>query len=209
MGTDRTTEVVQRYLDQLAQAPGEVAAEPLVRELVSASVNRLRLLCASMLLRSYPRLVHPPVNLQVDEMLSAVVERMLKALRSVKPQHVRQFFALANQHLRWELNDVARRLDKEAHAHKVRELPVEAVAESGGASLTPNARRILDAIDGLPPDEREAFDLVRIHGMSPPDAAEVLGVSVRTVHRRVNRAVLILSGKLSDLLPSQPAAAGQ
>jgi RNA polymerase sigma-70 factor (ECF subfamily) len=29
-----------------------------------------------------------------------------------RPTNVRQFFALANQHLRWELNDLARRLDE-------------------------------------------------------------------------------------------------
>jgi len=33
------------------------------------------------------------VNLQPDEMLSAVVERLLKALSAVGPQTVRQFFA--------------------------------------------------------------------------------------------------------------------
>jgi hypothetical protein len=42
--------------------------------------------------------------------LSAVVERLLKALRAARPQTVREFFALANQHMRWELNDLARRL---------------------------------------------------------------------------------------------------
>ena len=34
--------------------------------------------------------------------------------------------------------------------------------------LTPDARRMLEAIDGLPEDEREAFDLVRIQGLTQP-----------------------------------------
>ena len=42
---------------------------------------------------------------------SAVAERLLKAMREARPVNVRQFFALANQHMRWELNDLARRLD--------------------------------------------------------------------------------------------------
>ena len=54
------------------------------------------------------RLTQPPLNLQPDEMLSAVVERLLKAMRSARPRTVRQFFALVNQHMRWELNDLAR-----------------------------------------------------------------------------------------------------
>jgi hypothetical protein len=37
-----------------------------------------------------------------DELLSSVVERLLKAMREVRPPTVRQFFALANQHMRWE-----------------------------------------------------------------------------------------------------------
>jgi RNA polymerase sigma-70 factor (ECF subfamily) len=203
VANDRTTQVVQRYIDQLAEVSGGVSAEPLVRELMTASVTRLRLLCASMLLRSYARLMQPPLNLQVDEMLSAVVERMLKAMRSVKPNGVRQFFALANQHMRWELNDIARRLDNEERTQQVRESLVVAASQSSSSGLTPNARRILDAIDGLPGDEREVFDLLRIQGISHADAAEVLGVSARTVARRLNRAVLILSGKLADLVPPQ------
>ena len=41
-----------------------------------------------------------------------MVERLIKALREARPANVRQFFALASQHMRWELNDLARRLDK-------------------------------------------------------------------------------------------------
>jgi RNA polymerase sigma-70 factor (ECF subfamily) len=54
----------------------------------------------------------PPLNLQPDELLGAVLERLLKALGTVRPQTVRQYFALVNQHMRWELNDLARRLDE-------------------------------------------------------------------------------------------------
>src|SRR5689334_4066644 len=105
-----TTVVVQTYLDALA---GDKPAEPIVRALLDRAVGRLRILCTNLLYRSYPRLTKPPVNLQPDELLSGVVERLLKAMRSVHPQTVRQFFALVNQHMRWELNDLARRLDQQ------------------------------------------------------------------------------------------------
>ena len=36
-------------------------------------------------------------------MLGAVVERLIKALREARPKDVCQFFALAGQHIRWEL----------------------------------------------------------------------------------------------------------
>src|SRR5215471_9286394 len=94
----------------------------------------------------------PPVNLQPEEMLDAVVERLLQAMRSVRPHTVRQFFALVNQHMRWELNDVARRLDEQPNPVELQEEMVQAPASSDSA-LTPVGRRMLDAIDKLPEDE--------------------------------------------------------
>jgi RNA polymerase sigma-70 factor (ECF subfamily) len=108
MSQERTTAVVQRYLDELA---GDSPAEPIVRASLDRAVRRLHLLCATLLHRSYPRLTRPPLNAQSDELLGAVAERLLKAPREARPRTVRQFFALANQHMRWELNDLAQRLD--------------------------------------------------------------------------------------------------
>src|SRR5262249_8477240 len=50
-------------------------------------------------------------------------------------------------------------------------------------------------------DEREAFDLVRIQGTSPSEAADVLEVSVRTVNRRLHRGLQLLAATLGDLYP--------
>ena len=197
MSEEPTTIVVQRYLDALA---GDAPAEPIVRELLERAAYRLERLCATMLHRRYPRLTGPPTNLETAEMLGGVVEGLLKAMRSVRPQTVRQFFALANQHMRWELNDLARRLDERPANVELCEGLVPAPAGSDSV-LTPDARRILEAIDGLPEDEREAFNLVRIHGLTQVEAAEVLGVSVKTVQRRLNRGLVLLAEQLDDLRP--------
>ena len=151
--------------------------------------------------RKYRRLTLPPLNLQTDEMVSAVVERLLKAMRSVHPQTVRQFFALVNQHMRWELNDLARRLDEQSTAVELREGLVPAPASSE-SMLTPDGHRMLEAIDKLPEEEREAFDLVRIQGLTQAEVAEVLGVSAKTVQRRLNRSLMLLAKELEDLRPS-------
>ena len=189
MDEAHTTLVVQRYLKELADG---ATTEPVVRALLERSVRRLEQLFAVMLHRSYPRLTQPPSNLQTDEMLSAVVERLLKALREARPRDVRQFFALASQHMRWELNDMARRLDNQAAVSNYEEeLVLRHVAAT--PALTPNARRILEAIESLPEDEREVFDLVRIQGMSQAEAARVLGVSAMTVNRRLNRSLQLLA----------------
>jgi RNA polymerase sigma-70 factor (ECF subfamily) len=196
---EHTTVVVQRYLDELA---GGSPTEPLVRALLDRAVRRLHQLCATLLYRSYPRLMRPPLNLGVDEMLGAVVERLLKALREARPANVRQFFALAGQHMRWELNDMARRLDEQPAAVELHEglVPAQASSDSG---LTPDARRMLEAIDRLPEGEREVFDLVRIQGMSQAEAARVLGVSAMMVHRRLNHSLQLLTDTLGDLRPHQ------
>jgi RNA polymerase sigma-70 factor (ECF subfamily) len=197
MSDERTTAVVQRYLDELG---GDSPAEPIVRDLLDRAVRRLHVLCATLLYRSYPRLTQPPLNLQADELLSAVTERLLKALREARPQNVRQLFALANQHIRWELNDLARRLDDQPAAVELHEGFVPSPATSG-SGLSPDGRRMLQAIGELPEEEREAFDLVRVQGMTHAEAAEVLGVSTATVKRRLSRSLRLLTERLADLRP--------
>jgi RNA polymerase sigma factor (sigma-70 family) len=199
MSEEHTTAVVQRYLDELN---GDSPAEPIVRALLDRSVRRLHVLCANLLYRSYPRLMQPPLNVQADELLGAVAERLLKALREARPRTVRQLFALANQHMRWELNDVARRLDNEPAAMELREELVPAPASSASV-LTPDGLRMLRAIDELPEDEREAFDLVRIQGMTQTEAAQLLGVSAVTVKRRLSRGLRLLAERLADLRPRE------
>jgi len=197
MGEEHTTVVVQRYLNELA---ADSPAESIVRALLDRAVRRLHLLCATLLYRSYPRLTQPPLNLQTDELLSAVAERLLKALREARPETVRQFFALANQHMRWELNDLARRLDEQPATAELREGLVPAPSSSV-SGLTPNGRRMLEAIDSLPELEREAFCLVRLQGITQTEAAELQGVAVSTVKRRLERGLRLLTKKLGDLRP--------
>jgi RNA polymerase sigma-70 factor (ECF subfamily) len=197
MTEEGTTAVVQRYLEQMA---GDAPAEPVVRALLDRAVRRLHHLSAALLHRSYPRLLRPPLNLQADELLGAVVERLLKALREARPSTVRQFFALASQHMRWELNGLARRLDEEPAELELREglVPAQASSDSG---LSPAGRRILEALEGLPEGEREAFDLVKVQGLTHAEAAGVLGVSLRTVKRWVSRGLRLLTARLADLGP--------
>ena len=206
MDENRTTAAVQGFLDALADTPGAVPSEEVVRALLARSVHRLQMLCGSMLHRRYPRLMRPPLNLQPEELLSAVVERLIRALKAVHPATVRQFFALANQHMRWELNDLARRLDKEGHHLELH----ESFAQVGPASesrveKSGDTQRMLAAIEALPEEEREVLGLVRIQGMTHAEAAQVLGVSVKTVQRRLNRCLVILEDSCGDIIRRNPA----
>src|SRR5439155_1491188 len=119
------------------------------RGLLGRAAGRLHQLCAALLYRSYPRLTRAPLNLESEEMLSAVVERLMKTLREVRPGNVRQFFRIANQHMRWELNDVCRRLDNQMRAVEI-DADVPAPPDTSASQLTPIARRMFEAIDELP-----------------------------------------------------------
>ncbi len=200
-----TTAAIQRYLVDLAEAPGRSSAEPLVRALLARSVDRLRFLCAAILHRSYSRLTQAPLNLETDDLLSAIAERLLKSLDKVRPESVRQFFALANQHMRWELNDLARRLDERGRPVELAE-GFPPAPESSDSILGLDARRMLEAIEGLPKEEGEVFSLVRIQGLSQTEVAELLGISTKTIQRRLNRSLLLLTEKLADLCPDGPSS---
>ena len=199
MSDGDTTAAVQRYLDELA---GNLPAEPIIRALLDRVARRLHLLCATLLYRSYPRLTQPPLNVQADELVGAVAERLRNALREAHPENVRQFFALANQHMRWELNDVRRRLDDQPAASALCEGNVPSLISSI-TGPTPDSRRKLQAISELPEDEREAFDLVPVQRTTHTEAAQVLGVSAVTVKRRLNRGLRLLTEQLADLRPCQ------
>ena len=190
-----TTAVIQRYLDDLA---ADSPAEPVVQALLDRSVQRLHQLCATLLHRNYPRLTRPPLNLQSDEMLSLVVERLLKALREVAPRECTRILRP-----RWP----AHSLGVERPSPPLRcTAPRSRVQRRAGAGrrgerfcLSPVGRRIIEAIDNLPAEEREAFDLVRIQGLTHTETAELLGVALKTVKRRLDRGLRLLTESLGDL----------
>ena len=74
--------------------------------------------------------------------------------------------------------------------------------ESSTSGLSPTASRILAAIDALPEAEREVVNLVRVQGLTYAEAAELLGVSAKTVHRRLHRGLLSVTEQLPDLRPA-------
>jgi RNA polymerase sigma-70 factor (ECF subfamily) len=199
MHEEPTTVIIQRYLDAL---PGDAADERAVRELLERAAGRLRLLCTTLLYKSYPRLTRPPMNLEPDELLGGVVAGLLTALRTTRPPTVRRFFALANQHIRWQLIDLARRLDERPTAAELAESGIAAAPASTASRLSPDGLRMLAVIEGLPEDEREVFDLVGIQGLSHAETATLVGVSDKTVQRRLNRARLLLAERLADLRPA-------
>jgi RNA polymerase sigma-70 factor (ECF subfamily) len=63
------------------------------------------------------------------------------------------------------------------------------------------AHQIRDALDRLPPDEREVMRLSHFIGLSHSDIADRLGVPVGTIKSRTHRAHRRLASSLSSLMP--------
>jgi RNA polymerase sigma-70 factor, ECF subfamily len=74
-------------------------------------------------------------------------------------------------------------------------------------ALQGELREVLQqAIDGLPADYRTALVMHDVEGLSNPDIAETLGISLPAVKSRVHRSRLFVRKKLSDYLDAAKAS---
>jgi len=75
-------------------------------------------------------------------------------------------------------------------------------------ALQGELRRVLqEAIDGLPDEYRTALVMHDVEGLSNPDIAETLGISLPAVKSRVHRSRLFVRKKLADYLKDGADAA--
>jgi RNA polymerase sigma-70 factor (ECF subfamily) len=204
--SDAADVAVQRCLNRLARAEDEAGAGEIVRQLLTVAADHMLVLSRATLSRRYSRLTRGPLSVQPEDVLSAVVERLIKAMRTVRPTVVREFFALVMRHIRWELNGLARQLDAETWEPLTCDVIADEsdAAEASEASveqLSPRGRRILEAIESLPQTDREIFNLVRLNGMTRADAADTLGISTKTVQRRLKQIMPHLWAKVGELQP--------
>jgi len=82
------------------------------------------------------------------------------------------------------------------------EMGGESIAEEPSAEQTVGGRqqlaRMAEAIAGLPPKTRRAFELHRLEGMTQEETAQVLGVSRKTVEKQVATALLRLAKAMAE-----------
>jgi RNA polymerase sigma-70 factor (ECF subfamily) len=138
---------------------------------------------------------------QTPDVLQNASLRLIRSLQAARPGSVREFFVLAGTQMRREL------LDLKAHHFGRQGAASHAAVSVGGdsgdlADTVPcNGPGPLELeewsefhrqIEELPADERAVVDLHYYQGLGKAEAAEVLGVDVRTVQRRWNRALLRL-----------------
>ena len=75
-------------------------------------------------------------------------------------------------------------------------------------ALQGELRRVLqEAIDSLPAEYRTALVMHDVEGLSNPDIAETLGLSLPAVKSRVHRSRLFVRKKLAEYLQAEPRTA--
>jgi RNA polymerase sigma-70 factor (ECF subfamily) len=171
-------------------------------ELCRAVCGRLEQLAQKML-RRFPRVRD---WVQTDDVLQNSLMRLLKALKSLRPENTREFYGLAALHIRRELLDVARRYrgaksgqstfgPRPGDSGEFDDLPDPDFTE---AQELERWCAFHEEVEQLPAEEREVVSLVFYHDWTQEEVAEVFGISERTVRRRWRTAMRTLHRHLAS-----------
>lgn len=159
-------------------------------ELLALAASRLQKLARKMLW-DFPRLRRWE---QTDDVFQTAALRLHRSLSEVRPESVKEFLGLAATQIRRTLIDLARHhygpegqgANHETGTH----------LEPSGKTDTPETlaawAEFHEQVEQLPEPEREVFQLLWYSGITQHEAAELLGISDRTVLRRYYRARLQL-----------------
>jgi RNA polymerase sigma-70 factor (ECF subfamily) len=151
---------------------------------------------------------------QPDDVLQNASQRLCRALADVPLRSARDLFRLASVQIRRELLDLAQHyygpegLGRHHDTNLGRDNP-DGPGSSGQdpADLSREPARLSawtefhEQIEQLPEESREVFDLLWYQGLTQAEAADLLGVSERTVQRRWQQARLELHQALGGELP--------
>ena len=186
------TTKLHRWLDNLHS--GNAAARNAV---IEHTCERLRMLTHRML-RRYPGVRRWS---ETDDVLQNAMIRLHRSLVQVKPETPRQFYGLAATQIRRELIDLAR------HFYGTEGIGANHLTDDGkvveAMAVTDVEPQTLEhwndfhqQVEQLPQEQQDVVSLVWYEGLSQPEAARVLEVSLATVKRRWQAARLQLCEKL-------------
>ena len=132
---------------------------------------------------------------ETDDVLQNALLRLVSAVRSVKPTTSRDFLALATLQIRRELLDLARHYygpegigaNHDSQGHEAPNIDKTDVREEPGSLA--QWTELHEQIGALPDEERDVVGMLFYQGLSQAEAAELLGLSLRTVQRRWHDAL--------------------
>jgi RNA polymerase sigma-70 factor (ECF subfamily) len=193
---------LQGYLERMHA--GDLAAR---EELFRHVTGRLERLTRKML-QTFPGVRRWD---QTDDVLQNALLRLLRALKEVQPSSLREFFALTTEQIRRELIDLARHYygPQGAGAHHAsgagRDSSLSPLYEQANLSHEPSALagwcEFHQQVQQLPQEEREVMSLLYYQELPQAEAARILGVTVRTVQRHWQSAILTLDKILKGHWP--------
>jgi RNA polymerase sigma-70 factor (ECF subfamily) len=148
---------------------------------------------------------------ETGDVLQNAVVRLLRALGAVRPGSLREFFGLSAEQVRRELIDLARHYQgpQGAGAHHASQAGLDGergpLADKPDLTHEPSAlagwAEFHQQVEGLPEEEREVVNLLFYQELPQAEAAALLGVTVRTVQRRWQSALLALHAVLKGHWP--------
>ncbi|MDA1273389.1 MAG: sigma-70 family RNA polymerase sigma factor [Verrucomicrobia bacterium] len=198
---DQTTQI-QAMIDRLA------AGDPSAREeLINCAWHRIMRLTRKIF-NDFPNVRRWE---QTEDVFQKSMLSLWKALEKVELKDSRHFLRLAAEKIRFQLIDLTRhyygpRGHGANHASQVK-LGIAGdsysnSADQGRNSVDPSRiaqwAEVHRQVDKLPDADREVFDLLWYHELSQEEAAELIGVDVRTVKRRWRQAKLGLTKLLKE-----------
>ena len=153
------------------------------------------------MLRSFPAVSRWS---QTDDVLQNAMIRLHRSLVDVKPESPAQFYGLAGKQIRRELIDLARKFSGKMGVGRNHESDVkENIPRHQSQDLKPENleawTRFHETIEGLSDEQKQVVELLWYEGMSQPQAAKIVGVSLATVKRRWQASRLFLSEQLDEV----------
>jgi len=184
---------------------GDPAAQSAI---IDHSCDRLRKLTRKML-GGFSRLRRWE---ETDDVLQQAMIRLHRSLSDVKPASPRQFYGLAATQIRRTLIDLVRHhFGPEGSAANHHTDGIETRDQGGSHSQQSNPldepsgliewAEFHEAVEKLPEEDKETFNLLWYDGLTQIEAAEILGVTERTVRRRWYSARLALQEALDGQKP--------
>ena len=183
-----STQRIQAILEQV-----DIENDAAYDELIEVAWERLHRLARKML-KNYPHLRRWE---QTDDVAQNAALRLHRSLSEVRPDTVRRFWGLAITQIRRELVDLARHhfgAEGRGANHETDCMPNGVgPMQSGWTKLSDRGVQpetlsqwamFHDAVDSLPQDEREVFELVWYGNLEQTAIADILGISLSTVKRR-------------------------
>lgn len=177
MNESRSTTHLQILIDRL-RAGDDNAKE----EIIAYAANRLVRL-AKIVLADHPSARKSGV--ETWDVVSEATLGLMSSLRAARTEHVGGFMTLAAIIMRHRLLDILKKKQPISNLASDETGPpvIDRALSKDGPVTQAEWREFHSCIECLPSHQREIFNLLYYMGLSQQDAAQQLGVSVRTIKR--------------------------